>query len=114
MSTKQNGDHLSSEKELINAHRQTAPAKKDDPVNPSHYKDLGEFSAVHIIPKWKLGFEVGTALKYIQRAGTKPGEPEIRDLKKAVWYLLRRIYLLDPENEPDPAGAGRDRAPKGN
>lgn len=93
--------------------KQNADVKTDDPVNPSHYKDLGEFSAVHVIPKWGLGFEAGTAVKYIQRAGTKPGEPEIRDLKKAIWYLLRKIHLLDPDNEPDPA-ANRDIAPKGN
>lgn len=77
----------------------------DNPIRPKHYTDLGKFSAVHIIPIWGLGFEVGTALQYIQRAGLKPNEPEIQDLKKAVWYLNRRIHLLDPENEPDPTEA---------
>lgn len=86
--------------------------RKNDPVNPNHYKDLGEFSAVHIIPKWGLGFELGTALKYLQRAGKKDGEPEVQDLKKAIWYILRHIHLLD-SNEPDPAG-NRASAPKGN
>lgn len=79
--------------------------KDDDPVNPRHYADLGEFAAVHIIPRWGLGFELGNALKYIQRAGRKAGASEIEDLKKAAWYVQRRIYLLDPENEPDPAAA---------
>lgn len=74
-----------------------------DPVNPPHYRDLGEFSAVHIVPKWGLGYETGQAVKYIQRAGKKPGESEIQDLKKAIWYLRRKVHLLDPDNEPDPA-----------
>ena len=76
--------------------------KKIDPVNARHYADLGEYSAIHIIPKWGLGFELGNALKYIQRAGKKPGESEVTDLKKAVWYINRRIHLLD-SLEPDPA-----------
>lgn len=80
-----------------------ATESNHDPVNPRHYADLGEYSAVHIVPIWGVGYEVGNALKYIQRAGSKPNTPEIQDLKKAVWYLNRRIHLLDPENEPDPA-----------
>jgi hypothetical protein len=74
----------------------------DDPVNPRHYAYFGEFAAVYVIPRWGLGFELGNALKYIQRAGKKPGEDEVTDLKKAVWYINRRIHLIDP-TEPDPA-----------
>lgn len=86
--------------------------KENDPVNPNHYKDLGEYSATHMIPRWGLGFELGNALKYIQRAGKKPGATEVVDLKKAIWYIQRRIHLIDPKNEPDPA-ANREIAPKG-
>jgi hypothetical protein len=85
---------------------------EDDAVNPQHYKGLGQYSAVHVIRRWSahrrslgldgVGFDVGNALKYIQRAGTKNGESEVRDLKKAVWYLSSRIHELDP-SEPDPA-----------
>lgn len=80
----------------------TVNVRAPDPVNPRHYADLGEYSAVHVIQKWKKGFNDGNALKYIQRAGTKPGESEVVDLKKAVWYLQRKIFELDP-SEPDPA-----------
>lgn len=85
---------------------------EDDAVNPQHYKGLGQFSAVHVIRRWSahrrslglegIGFDVGNALKYIQRAGTKAGESEVRDLEKAVWYLRSRIFELDP-SRPDPA-----------
>jgi hypothetical protein len=85
----------------------------EDAVNPQHYKGLGRYSAVHVIRRWSahrrslglepIGFDVGNALKYIQRAGTKTGEDEVTDLKKSVWYLLSRIHELDP-SEPDPAG----------
>lgn len=86
--------------------------KHDDKVNPKHYADLGEYSAVHIIRVWnrfrkaigaaEVGFNIGNALKYIQRAGIKPGEDEIVDLKKAIWYLQNRIHEVDP-SEKDPA-----------
>jgi Protein of unknwon function (DUF3310) len=96
----------------------TSAGAHDDKVNPRHYADLGEYSAIHIIRRWNefrreaaeadpritdIGFNVGNALKYIQRAGMKPGEGEIVDLKKAVWYLRNRLHELDPKNEPDPA-----------
>lgn len=74
----------------------------DEAVNPKHYSDLGIFAAVFVVEKWKLGYLLGQTVKYIQRAGSKPGESELRDLKKAQWYLARRIHELDP-TEPDPA-----------
>ena len=78
--------------------------RHDDKVLPKHYASLGRYAASHVIPKWGLGFELGNAAKYIQRAGKKDGESEIADLKKAVWYIKRRIHLIDPENEPCPSG----------
>lgn len=86
----------------------------EDAVNPRHYASLGHFSATGIIRRWNehrrqlegvdpVSFDVGNALKYIQRAGTKPGESEVTDLKKAIWYLQERVHVLDP-SEPDPAG----------
>lgn len=85
---------------------------KDEAVNPAHYASLGKYSAVFVVRAWDayrralgfepLGFCVGNAIKYIQRAGTKSGESEVRDLEKAVWYLQSRINEIDPE-KPDPA-----------
>lgn len=88
----------------IPAVKAEASAAAPDPVNPVHYADLGVYSAVHVIARWGAGFCVGNALKYIQRAGKKAGESEVTDLKKAVWYLRRRIHELDAR-EPDPAAA---------
>ena len=88
--------------------------KKDDElVNPKHYSDFGNWSAVVIIRVWNrirkaagvepVSFAMGNALKYMQRAGFKPGEQEIVDVKKAIWYLQEHVFNLDPENEFDPA-----------
>jgi hypothetical protein len=84
----------------------------DVAVNPAHYASLGEYAAVIVIREWSrwrcglglapVGFCVGNAVKYIQRAGTKEGESEMRDLEKAVWYLQSRIHELD-DTKWDPA-----------
>jgi hypothetical protein len=79
-----------------------------DPVNPPHYADLGEYSALHVTEKWDLGFHLGNLLKYIQRSGRKPDENALTDLRKARWYLQRHLHLIDPEHEFDPA---LDRTP---
>lgn len=84
---------------------------KEDPVNPRHYAGFGEDAAVMIIRRWTavrkslglepVSFDIGNALKYIQRAGLKDGQSEVQDLLKAVWYLQERIHVLDP-SYPDP------------
>ena len=41
-----------------------------------------------------MDFCLGNAIKYIWRAGLKGGqETLIKDLKKAIWYIERRIQL---------------------
>lgn len=87
------------------SHVDIIPKKPCDAVNPEHYRKLGEYSALHVVEKWGLGYHLGQTLKYIQRAGSKPGVNPVEDLKKAKWYLERHIHLLDP-SEPDPTDRG--------
>lgn len=76
--------------------------KKDnfDPVNrPAHYTD-SNIEVIDYIEDKKLGFCLGNAIKYISRAGKKKDngrdmiDKEIEDLKKAMWYINRRIFEL--------------------
>ncbi len=69
-------------------------ALSEAPINPSHYH--GD-TVMKIIEDFHLDFLDGTVLKYILRAGQKPGEPAIRDYKKALWYLNRKISNLEKE-----------------
>ena len=39
-------------------------------------------------------FLIGNAIKYLWRAGIKSTDTEIQDLKKAIWYIERKINLL--------------------
>lgn len=66
-----------------------------DPVNrPAHYTD-GKIEVIDFIEDKKLGFCLGNVVKYVARAGKKDPEKEIEDLKKAKWYLERRIKELE-------------------
>jgi hypothetical protein len=38
-----------------------------------------------------MTFNAGNAVKYLWRAGQKSGEPTLRDLEKARWYIDREI-----------------------
>lgn len=69
--------------------------KVNDPVNrPAHYTD-GKIEVIDFIEDKKLGFSLGNAVKYIARAGKKDPNKEVEDLKKAKWYIERRISQLE-------------------
>lgn len=66
------------------------PGPTSDSINPAHYKgDL----VMRIIEWFDLGFCLGNVLKYVLRAGKKG--VELEDLKKAEWYLKRRIQQVE-------------------
>ena len=44
-----------------------------------------------------MDFHLGNTFKYIARAGKKGTDKEIQDLKKALWYLERKIQLLESQ-----------------
>lgn len=63
-----------------------------DAVNhPSHY-NMGKIEVIDVIDDWKLDFYSGNVIKYVGRAGHKGCELE--DLKKALWYLNRKIQNI--------------------
>jgi hypothetical protein len=63
-----------------------------DPVqNPSHYTEGRVYEPVKVIEDWGLDYHLGTALKYISRAGRKSSFVE--DIQKAIFYLERRLSI---------------------
>jgi hypothetical protein len=69
--------------------------KKADMVNhPKHYT-FGTIEVIDVIEDWQLGFHEGNCVKYIARAKHKGNELE--DLKKAQWYLNRRVKDMELE-----------------
>jgi len=67
---------------------------KDMVNHPAHY-NFGKFEVCAIIEDWDLGYHEGNAVKYIARAKHKG--KELEDLKKARWYINRKIELLEGE-----------------
>ncbi len=80
---------------VLASHAAAAPARREsdqtDHINPNYYR--GD-SVMRIIEEFHLDFLDGQVVKYILRAGEKPGEPCLRDLEKASWYLNRKIANL--------------------
>jgi len=72
---------------------------KHDEVNPAHYKSADGSQVIDVIELYGLDFHTGNAVKYILRAGKKAHAPAVTDLKKAIWYLERKIKTLSPEKE---------------
>lgn len=75
----------------------------DSVDHPPHYGGDTPYEAIKVIEAWDLGFHLGNCVKYIARAGRK-GDA-IEDLRKAAWYLNRKIALLKeslPYEPPEP------------
>lgn len=62
----------------------------EDKTHPSHYKGFSNGASPWDIAE-RLNYNRGTALVYIARAGRKPGESALDDLRKAKRYLEREI-----------------------
>lgn len=70
---------------------------KHDPVSrPSHYT-AGGVEVIDALEAWGLDhdFCLGNVVKYVARAGKKDSSKLTEDLKKARWYLDRRIKRLE-------------------
>lgn len=72
--------------------------------HPQHYGGKSNpYEAIKVIEAWELDFCLGNAVKYISRAGKK--DNTVQDLKKAIWYLERRISQLEASDGNFGAGA---------
>lgn len=61
--------------------------------HPDHYNSHPkEIECIEIIED--MSFNVGTAIKYLWRAGLKPGADADEDLRKSIWYLERERQRL--------------------
>ncbi len=65
-----------------------------DPINPSYYsgKGMGAIEAIEaLVPDKPYRW---AAMKYLVRAGKKPGQDQAQDLRKAIWWIEREIGSL--------------------
>lgn len=86
---------------------------ESDVVNhPSHYNS-GKIEVIEAIEDWDLGFHLGNTVKYVARAGKKDPSKTIEDLRKAMWYLNRKIELLEAKRDGREALRPNDMPKKG-
>ena len=62
--------------------------------NPDHYQ-MGKIQVWDFIIDQDLDFVLGNVVKYVCRAGTKPGESRLDDLLKAQAYINKAIESTD-------------------
>jgi hypothetical protein len=75
---------------------QCPPIKIEQVNHPQHYGGKNnEYEAIKVIDAWDLGFSLGNAIKYINRAGKKRKDTELEDLKKALWYIQHHIENIE-------------------
>ena len=70
----------------------------NDAIKPEYYNDT-KIAPIDVIEDWDLDFCLGSALKYIKRAGKKDNNPSVQDLQKVIWYVERRIKELEEASE---------------
>ncbi len=76
------------------------PPLPEEVHHPGHYGGADNpYEAIRVIEAWRLGFNLGNAVKYIARSGKKTRSP-LTDLRKAAWYLAREIQTLESQNDP--------------
>ena len=73
---------------------------KEQVNHPQHYGgENNPYEAIKVIEAWDLDFHLGNTVKYISRAGKKGTDKELQDLKKALWYLERKIQNVENANQ---------------
>jgi GTPase SAR1 family protein len=74
--------------------KKTLTSTKEAVNHPQHYGgEDNAYEAIKVIEAWGLDFLLGNTVKYIARAGKK--DSEVQDLKKAKFYLERRIAKME-------------------
>lgn len=55
--------------------------------HPDHYCEGRKYEPKDVIYDWGLDFNLGSAVKYLSRAGRKENNSKEQDLKKAIQYI---------------------------
>lgn len=85
---------------------ETSVFRPYDEVNhPDHYQLPGGVEVLDLIEH--LSFNLGSAIKYLARAGKKPGVSAQTDLDKAVFYIRREQQRLASTPYTHPSSASR-------
>lgn len=83
---------------MIKAIKNTPKETTEMVDHPKHYQfgDNGMYEVIKVCEAWGLDKDayLFNVVKYVARAGKKDKTKELEDLKKAMFYLERRIKML--------------------
>ena len=93
------GEFLESFERVDDSKRLHKSTPRSDAINhPEHY--ISHPSGIECIEVTRhMSFNAGNVIKYLWRNGLKDGEPSLKDLKKAAWYLNDMIDQLEANGE---------------
>lgn len=60
-----------------------------------YYEAEGNFDVIDFAQQFNINYCRGAIIKYLVRAGKKPNNPELQDLRKALDYLQREIEYAE-------------------
>lgn len=74
--------------------------------SPRHYTaHPAGIECIDVIEHWP--HNIGAAVKYLWRAGLKPGADAVTDLRKSLWYIQREIARQTRTGTAASAGRGQ-------
>ena len=93
------GEFFESFERVDDSKRLHKSTPRSDAINhPEHY--ISHPSGIECIEVTRhMSFNAGNVIKYLWRNGLKDGEPSLKDLKKAAWYLNDMIDQLETNSE---------------
>lgn len=72
----------------------------DAVFKPAHYNQ-GRIEVIEFLEDQNFDFHIANAVKYLSRAGKKDASKTVEDYQKAIWYINRRIELIQtPKDTP--------------
>ena len=86
---------------ILKVHQFFGQEAADDAVNSPAYYNTGKIEVIDFIEDQGLPFHLGSAIKYICRAGKKDPAKLGEDISKAIWYLDRYIKFLKGTSTAD-------------
>ena len=65
--------------------------------HPKHYTEGRRYEPKDVIRNWQLNFNLGSAVKYVARAGRK--DDIVQDLRKAQEFIQFEIDAIEEERK---------------
>ena len=67
--------------------------------HPEHYGgEDNPYEAIKVIESWDLDFHLGNAVNHISQSSNKENNEQLEHLKKSLWFLERKIQVLENSN----------------